>query len=1230
MNGITKDIKSFPHKIVDASGNTIPILGIINVEITTLDGPITESMVVHKKDGGLKVEVLLGMNILKYATINFPKEEIHFNVKSLTQRAEKNEYNLEITSRTLKNLRNNGGRNTDKKLRQLKAATREGNDRFGSAQPEPAGRRPLMECKVERKEDDSHIPFYNLHLKETVILPPNTVTITSMGTPKQMKENQCLHVLHNELRNGVVLPHVVTKVKDNYITIKIINLNNEEVILRSGTKISEAEEVVIIEENQDTIAEHKEKDHEENVLRLNARNDEPTVLRELTKEDIQCGDTAMTGEVVNLMNKYRQACWLEGEPLGKYTGDPLEIKLKENVVVNKPTYRIPHAQQEKLDTVISGMLKDGIISKSKSDYNSPLILVPKPDKTWRICIDYRALNEKIIPVSFPIPRIADLLSNTGQTTVISSLDLASAYHQTEVLSTDRMKTAFTVRNTRYEWNRVPFGIQSAPGFFSRVINETLYDLLGPEVLAYMDDILVFGKDNKQHLERLEDVFKRLSEVNIKVKLIKCKFFVDEVKFLGYQVTKQGMKMNNERIDAINNMPHPTNKKQLQAFLGVVNYYRRFVRNFAQTAAPLYALLKKDVRFNWGNEQKIALEALKVKLTQSPIVKFPDFKKEFHIHTDASRQGLGAVLMQESRGILHPLEYISRSINEAQKSYATTKLEALALVWALEQFRTIILHFPVHVYTDHLPLKGIVKKPTKDACLTRWALLIQEYDINLHYLPGKENLFADALSRLAPIEEGCNKIEEEFQEKLLERTHQCNNLRGNIPEKVPWDEAELKKTQLADSKCIEIKDILLSDSTCQLPKNMTKFRIINGVVYVLRTIKRGKQEDQFLVPYVPEQLMKKAFQVIHEETTAGHRGYERTMHTFTKNFYNYKESTTIKQMCNDCELCIRAKAVAKLVPIEKYPIPERPFQTISSDILGPLPVTEQGNQYILVVRDYTTRYTVLSALKHKSADDIINAWRFTISNYGSSEILITDNAQEYISEKLRNFCKFYNTRKVEISPYHASSQGLSERVNREINKLLRIYTTTHATKNYWDDLLPVLQLTINNTFNSTIKETPFYALYGYDSFTETLQSPKLNYDESDLAQRMQRITSIRRHCREKLLEAQGKYTEYANKGRSPKEIKIGQRVFAKLAKFKQHNKLDLPISGPFKVVGKQGKAYQLQEITTKKTWKVHPDYIIGNRTGLAEKTEEDEEPDDHPDEASENKARQQRYNLRPRS
>ena len=274
-----------------------------------------------------------------------------------------------------------------------------------------------------------------------------------------------------------------------------------------------------------------------------------------------------------------------------------------------------------------------------------------------------------------------------------------------------------------------------------------------------------------------------------------------------------------------------------------------------------------------------------------------------------------------------------------------------------------------------------------------------------------------------------------------------------------------------------------------PSILLNTKILRGVVYILRKIKRGNLEDQYLVPYAPDSLMPKAFSLIHSDTSAGPNGPNRTLKRFRQNFYNNQEVKLIEQYSKSCELCILAKQTPKSALIQKYPIPIRPFHTIASDILGPLRETDSGNKYILIIRDLTTRYTILFSLMSISTDQIIDALRIVISNFGPSNVLITDNAPEYVSEKLKLFLKKCNFKKVEVSVFHPQNQGCSERINKEINNLLRIYTAQYAIHDR-DTLLPTIQLCINNTFNSSIGETPFLALFAHDPSTSAFTPSKL--------------------------------------------------------------------------------------------------------------------------------------------
>ena len=764
FKGNPPKLAEYRGECLDASGNPIKILGKAKTHVITSTGAFSTEVLVYQRNPKMEHHLLIGMNILSHSTIDLKDKKLSFTCTTPNRGNRESCYDLEIefpdasisgTSRSVLSTHF-----TDPG--QAKAV-------YNSKEAAPDKRvKEVRPCQQE-------VPVY---LTENIGIPPNTLltNTTVRVNHRDLNDNHDLVIHQSIIDNKIVMPNIITKIKNNSLKINLANLSNDHVNLLAGTKLCNATH--IYEGTPDVVNSVSSN------INANEYKDEGD-YRPLLLTDIRCDDPDAAKELLDILNRYRSTCWLPGERLGHYTGDKLKIPLKSDVVVNKPPYRIPYALQGPLDEAIDEMLNEGIIAHSKSNYNSPLIIVRKSDGGIRPCLDLRELNKNLVPVSYPLPRINDLLNALGEANVMSTIDLAHAFHQCEIDPPDCMKTAFTVRNSKYEFRRVPFGIQSAPGFFARIINTVLYQVLGQNCLAYLDDLILFNQNKAQHLKTLVLVLDALAKANIKLKVSKCKFFATQIKFLGYRVCKDGMTMEPDRIQAINSMPIPTNKRTLQAFLGVCNYFRIFVRNFANIAEPLYDLLRKKARFLWTERQTQAVNTLKAQLAKAPIVAFPNYKKPFHLHTDASDSGIGAVLMQEKDGILHPLAYVSKTLNQAQRNYSTTKKEALSLVFALEQFRHIILMFPITVWTDHKPLLGALTKPTKDDCLSRWALLIQEYAINLRYLEGKANIFADTLSRLPEPE--TLELDDTFQNELNERNSFCNSLNEYLPIKLPWSE-----------------------------------------------------------------------------------------------------------------------------------------------------------------------------------------------------------------------------------------------------------------------------------------------------------------------------------------------------------------------------------------------------------------------------------------------------------
>ena len=452
--------------------------------------------------------------------------------------------------------------------------------------------------------------------------------------------------------------------------------------------------------------------------------------------------------MVQLLTEYRDTVALSGEPLGRTDVLDHHITLYPGVSpIYVPAYRLPHSQREVADKLVQDMLRQGVVEPSKSPWNFPLILVPKKDGTWHPVIDYRRLNAVTQPDRFPIPVLSDLLHSLGKNKVFSTIDLLSGFWQIPLREESRELTAFSTPTGHYQFVVTPFGLHSSPITFSRLMQMVFSDLIGKEVLVYMDDIIVISQDVPTHFERLRHVLDRLRSANLKLKLSKCVFLQTTIKYLGHTVTEHGISPLTDKVEAVYNFPVPKNVEEIRSFLGLVGFYRSFIKDFSRIAAPLNRLLSKSVPFEWGKEQQDAYTSLRDRLTDAPILAFPDFTQPFTLYTDASDYAVGAALMQQHGTQLHPVAYFSKQLNKAQRNYSVTEKEALAVVLALKHFRTYIFGYPVTVFTDHQPLLGIFKGTQYQGRLARWSLLVQEYNPDFKYVPGKANVVADGLSRL---------------------------------------------------------------------------------------------------------------------------------------------------------------------------------------------------------------------------------------------------------------------------------------------------------------------------------------------------------------------------------------------------------------------------------------------------------------------------------------------------
>ena len=425
-----------------------------------------------------------------------------------------------------------------------------------------------------------------------------------------------------------------------------------------------------------------------------------------------------------------------------------DVIVEDSKPIKQHPYRMNPLKQKYLQDEVKYLLENDFIEPSQSNYSSPCILVPKSNGTYRMCTDYRKVNSVTKTDSFPIPRIDDCVDKVGNSKYVTKFDLLKGFWQVPL--TDRAKevSAFATPNGLYQYKVMPFGMKNSPATFQRLVNNVICRLDGCD--AYIDDVIIYSDSWSNHLQRIRKFFDRLIKAKLTVNLAKTEFCHATVTFLGHLVGQGQVKPLEAKVNAISEFPVPKCKRQLMRFLGMAGYYRKFCKNFSGIAEPLTNLLKKSTKFKWNVKCQDAFDRLKAILKSAPVLLAPDFDKCFKLAVDASDVGIGAVLLQEdNNGIDHPVCYFSKKFNKHQKNYSTIEKECLALILAIQQFEVYLTSStsPIVVFSNHNPLSFLHKLKNKNQRLLRWSLLLQEFNLDIRHIKGKDNITPDALSRV---------------------------------------------------------------------------------------------------------------------------------------------------------------------------------------------------------------------------------------------------------------------------------------------------------------------------------------------------------------------------------------------------------------------------------------------------------------------------------------------------
>lgn len=835
--------------------------------------------------------------------------------------------------------------------------------------------------------------------------------------------------------------------------------------------------------------------------------------------------------------------------LGLMKGPPAKINVSDPEPSRGPRYRYP----EQAKTIIANMLTDmeerDIIEKSTSAWLSPIVLVNKPDGSKRMCLDYRHVNKHLTTDIYPLPRLEELVEQAAGHQYYATLDMKEAYFQILLEENSRDLTAFSDGVTLYRFKRLPFGLSCSPAIFTRHMASLLTPLVKKGwIKNYLDDLIVWAPDFSTLNERLSETFALLKKNGVKLNLSKCEMAKREVTFLGYKISSKGSQPDQKNVEAVLKMKPPTKVKEVRRLLGMAGFYRRHINNFAQIAAPLTNLTKKDHPFFWDDKCQEAFETLKSSLAQAPILARAQSHYPFILTTDASNTHVGGVLSQtQDDGSVKPLGYFSKKLNSTENRYSATDKEALAVVLSCRHFHHYLWGTSFTIFTDHQPLTSVFKRKTKSARMNRWILEMREYQYNIQYVKGKYNYVADQLSR--PV-------------RVVQRCPTPNYLGLTLD--------QMKTQQREENKWKEMIEYLEGGSipTKKYHKSLLhQFNLIDELLYYTKENIDGSIHYSLVVP---KSLIPKALE--HAHVISGHLGQKKTIKKAEELFYWCNLKSDVTQYVKNCLTCQRFKVSPGLQQLyQELPSVNKPLDRLGIDLTDMI-AGNGGYRYVLTIVDHFSRFVKFYPLKSKLSVGIVEALEQYMTDFGTPHTIVLDNGGEFTSQLFQQFCQRHLITLWYTTPYHPQGNAITERLHRTLKSILASMCQGYPLR--WPRLLPMCQATMNAAVHTSIAQQPFFAFFSrHAPRVVGARLPTVDGDEND-------VEVVRRLIRETHEKMTRKYREVANRKRKDQKVDIGALVWVKRETTESGvcKKLCVRWDGPYQVVEvlREGGGYVVKD------------------------------------------------------
>lgn len=869
-------------------------------------------------------------------------------------------------------------------------------------------------------------------------------------------------------------------------------------------------------------------------VRKNKRNNEQNFLNICVEVDNELFDI---NEAASEYSKQKVRELISNyEPVKtKTTNVEMRIVLNDESPIFSRPRRLAFSETRIVDEQIKEWLENDIIEESTSEFTSPIVLVKKHDGSVRLCVDYRRINKVIVKDHFPLPLIEDQLDRLQEAKIFSTIDLKNGFFHVPVAESSRKYTSFVTHRGQYQFLKVPFGFSNSPGVFQRHVNAIFRDLSRRGIaLPYVDDIIIPAKTEQDAVQNLKEVIATCKDYGLQLNLKKCNFLKTRIQFLGHVIENRKIYPSPEKIEAVSKFKMPQTIKQIESFLGLTGYFRKFIPNYAGIARPLTELTKKNAKFRFDLDEENAVNILKKLLTENPVLSIYNQAYETEVHTDASIDGFGAVLLQMNDGQLHPVYFMSKKTTDAQRKYSSYELEILAVIEALTKFRVYLLGIHFKLVTDCNAFTKTLEKQSLCTRVARWILFLQEYNYTVEHRSGVRMKHVDALSRY-PV--------------MLIKEDSISTA--------------LKDAQARDEKIRAIKEVLSDEN-----KVYDDYFLKGSVLYKL------VGDDELIV--VPNEMQKRVISSAHDR---GHFAAKKTKELICREFFIPHVEDKIKKYIECCIPCIltdrkRGKQEGLLHPLQKEDVP---LFTYHIDFLGPLESTHKDYKHILAVIDSFTKFCWLYPTKSTTANEVIVKLSNQSVNFGNPAFIISDRGSAFTSQDFVKYCEDEGIKLVKTTTGLPRVNGQVERLNSIIISVLSKLSVDDPTK--WYRNVNRVQQAINSTFTRSINTTPFELLVGVKMRTkDDLQIRDLINKEAVAVFNEER-SELRMKAKTQILKLQNENKkDYNLRRKQARQYDVGDLIAIKRTQFGSGLKLKPKFLGPYKVVKvKYNNAYDVQKV-----------------------------------------------------